>query len=139
MSSNHSYKIPILLKKRRDKYFNFASCTDLSKSYIKEPNDKNISLPDLNRTFGVLKASKEQDNIKGMRLNLAFRPDFYIAQSETKAQFLNFHPKAVSKSYIDKVFFRKKDELTEFAEKALTVIVKSKRKIVTKKKKKDIN
>lgn len=131
MSSNHSYKIPILLRKRREKYFNFASCADLSQSYMKESNDKNASLPDLNKTLGALKVAKEQDNIKGMRLNLAFRPDFYIAQSEMKAQFFNFDPKP----NIDKVFFRKKDELTEFTEKSLTMVVKSKRKTVTKKKK----
>jgi hypothetical protein len=96
-----------------------------------EPNDKNASLPDLNKTLGTLKLSKEHDNIKGMRLNLAFRPDFYIAQSEMKSQFFNFNPKP----NVDKVFFRKKDELTEFTEKALTMAVGSKRKTVSKKKK----
>jgi hypothetical protein len=132
MDPKTSFKIPLLLRKRRQKY------TD-SISIPSQP----ASQP-LNRTLPLLsfeKALQKSTTLKnitpqfGMKLSFGYRNDNFLTESEMKSRFPNHSLSHSQFLQLDKTFFKRKDELSQYNEIVLRQQLLSTSKTVPKAKK----
>ena len=98
-----SFKIPLMLRQRR-----------INRSLHPETQDR------LNRSFASMSSlnnSKIQTMPKvGIKLNSFYRADFVLAKSESSSQFSNFYKSPDTLPIIDKIFFKRKDEMANYSE-----------------------
>ena len=110
MDPQTSFKIPILIRRRLQN-------RSLSPRIYSRLNSS-LAFKDIEQTQKNQKNIHELSPRLGMRLNPGYRMEYTLAKTEMKNQYPNYYKlKAHQKSVVtDKLFFKKKDELVNYAE-----------------------
>lgn len=105
-----SFKIPVLLRKR--------GVTQKLNPRVADRLTSSMAFKDSNNSFSGDRTLHELSPRLHMRLNPGYRMEYTVARSEMKRQFPNHYRPAIENDSFstDKVFFKKKDELVNYAE-----------------------
>ena len=124
MDPKPSFKIPLLLQKRRKRYID-----NISFGQDNPSNVMNISLPLIGTEKSLVKSKTLKQNVPalGMKLNLGYRMEYFLSESEMKSRFPNHYASSSQFLITDKTFFKRKDAISEYGEVMLRQKLNSKK------------
>jgi hypothetical protein len=105
-----SFKLPILIKKRLQNQ-------SLSPRVLERLNSS-LAFKETEAAYYNTKNIHEISPRLGMRLNPGYRMEYTLARSEMKNQYPNHYKQKpyIKKPITDTIFFKKKDDLVNYAE-----------------------
>ena len=103
-----SFKIPILLRKR--------GVTQTLPVKVTDRLNSSLAFKNTGESFYNTRTLHELSPRMGMKLNPGYRMECTMARTEMQRQFQNFNRPTTSEFATDKFFFKKKDELVNYAE-----------------------